>query len=198
MASITTTESRPGLFVPTERFYMCKWGLIVAAALFACGPAAAQNGPWGLGRAATAADIAAHAGLVGPSGAGLPAGRGTAMQGRKLYAERCASCHGPKGEGAGNYPALIGGRGTLGSTHPLLTVGSYWPFASTVWDYVNRAMPYTTPGTLQPDEVYSLTAYLLAMNRIIPEEFELNERNLAQVKMPNRNGFVADPRPDVK
>jgi mono/diheme cytochrome c family protein len=177
---------------------MCKIVLVLALGLAAGGRAAAQHGPWGLGRTATAADIDKDAGLVGPTGEGLPVGHGTTSQGRLVYAQRCAQCHGPSGEGNAVYPAVVGGRGTLGSPHPLLTVGSYWPFATTVWDYVNRAMPYLNPGTLQPDEVYAVTAYLLAMNKIIPEDMELNERNLAGVKMPNRNGFIPDPRPDVK
>ena len=159
---------------------------------------AAESARHGVGRPATAADIAKHRGLVGPTGIGLPKGRGTAAQGRALFAERCASCHGLKGEGANGFPALVGGLGTLGSGEPKLTVGSYWPFATTVWDYINRAMPYQSAGTLTPDEVYAVTAYVLAMNGIIPESLELNEQTLPTVKMPNRNGFVSDPRPDVK
>jgi S-disulfanyl-L-cysteine oxidoreductase SoxD len=152
----------------------------------------------GLGRAATGADFARHNYLVGPKGTGLPKGHGTAAQGRAIYLQSCAACHGMRGEGTNEYPPLVGGQGSLKSDKPLPTVGSYWPYATTVWDYVNRAMPYQNPGTLKPDEVYAVTAYLLAMNAIVSPDFELNERTLPAVKMPNRDGFIPDPRPDVK
>jgi S-disulfanyl-L-cysteine oxidoreductase SoxD len=158
----------------------------------------ATEARYGLGRPATEADFAAHAYLVGPKGTGLPKGRGTGREGRAIYMQSCAACHALRGEGTNAYPALVGGQGSLKSDNPLPTVGSYWPYATTVWDYVNRAMPYQNPGTLKPDEVYAVTAYLLALNGIVPEYFELNERTLPIVKMPNRDGFVADPRPDVK
>lgn len=177
---------------------MFKRLLAFMSALLALNVLAAEAARYGLGRPATAADFARHRGLVGPDGTGLPKGRGTAEQGRTLYAERCASCHGPKGEGTPHFPALAGGQGTLKTDNPQLTVGSYWPFATTIWDYVNRAMPYPSAGTLKPDEVYAVTAYLLALNRIVPDGFELNERTLPAVKMPNREGFVRDPRPDLK
>jgi cytochrome c len=160
--------------------------------------AAAETARHGLGRPATAADFARHGYVVGPKGTGLPIGRGTAREGRAIYVERCAACHGLRGEGTGNFPPLVGGQGSLKSDNPLPTVGSYWPYATTVWDYINRAMPYPSPGTLKPDEVYAVTAYVLVVNGIVPEDFELNERTLPAVPMPNRNGFVPDPRPDVK
>jgi mono/diheme cytochrome c family protein len=153
---------------------------------------------YGLGRPATPADFASQVYLVGPKGTGLPKGRGTAREGRAIYLQSCVACHGSHGEGTNEYPALVGGKGTLKSDNPLPTVGSYWPYATTVWDYVNRAMPYQNPGSLKPDEVYAVTAYLLAMNGIVSEYFELNERTLPQVRMPNFEGFVPDPRPDVK
>jgi S-disulfanyl-L-cysteine oxidoreductase SoxD len=152
----------------------------------------------GLGRSAIAADFARHNYLVGPKGTGLPKGRGTAKEGGAIYAQSCALCHGRHGEGSNNYPPLVGGQGSLKSDNPLPTVGSYWPYATTVWDYINRAMPYQNPGTLKPDEVYALTAYLLTLNGIVSENSELNERTLPAVKMPNRDGFVPDSRPDVK
>jgi len=151
-----------------------------------------QTGRYGLGRPATSADFARHEYLVGPKG------RGTAGAGRAIYLQSCVTCHGLRGEGTNEYPALVGGKDTLKSDNPLPTIGSYWPYATTVWDYVNRAMPYQNPGSLKPDEVYAVTAYLLAMNGIVSEYFELNERTLPQVRMPNFDGFVADPRPDVK
>lgn len=153
---------------------------------------------YGLGHQATTADFAKHDYLVGPRGSGLPKGHGNAKEGRAIYLQSCAACHGQHGEGTKDYPPLVGGKGSLKSDNPLPTVGSYWPYSTTVWDYINRAMPYTSPGTLKPDEVYAVTAYLLAINGIIPEFFDLNERTLADVRMPNRDGFVPDPRPDVK
>jgi hypothetical protein len=121
----------------------------------------------------------------------------TVEQGRYIYKVLCASCHGDRGQGVGDYPALSGGQGTLKSNNPVLTVGSYWPYATTVWDYTHRAMPYQRPGTLSVDETYALTAFLLYMNGIVDQKAELNEKSLPQIKMPNRDGFVPDPRPDV-
>jgi mono/diheme cytochrome c family protein len=162
------------------------------------GSPAVETRRYGLGRPATPADFASQVYLVGPKGTGLPKGRGTAREGRAIYLQSCVACHGSHGEGTNEYPALVGGKGTLKSDNPLPTVGSYWPYVTTAWDYVNRAMPYQNPGSLKPDEVYAVTAYLLAMNGIVSEYFELNERTLPQVRMPNSDGFVADPRPDVK
>jgi cytochrome c553 len=159
---------------------------------------AVETGRYGLGRPATSADFARHEYLVGPKGTGLPKGRGTARAGRAIYLQSCVVCHGLRGEGTNEYPAVVGGKDTLKSDNPLPTIGSYWPYATTVWDYVNRAMPYQNPGSLKPDEVYAVTAYLLAMNGIVSEYFELNERTLPQIRMPNSDGFVPDPRPDVK
>jgi mono/diheme cytochrome c family protein len=159
---------------------------------------AAKTVRYGLGRAAITADFTKHDYLVGPKGQGLPKGRGNGAQGRSVYMQSCVACHGLRGEGTSEYPTLVGGQGTLKSDKALPTVGSYWPYATTVWDYVNRAMPYQDPGTLKPDEVYAVTAYLLTMNGIVSPDFELNENTLPAVKMPNRNGFVPDPRPDVK
>ena len=162
------------------------------------GSAAVQTGRYGLGRPATSADFARHEYLVGPKGTGLPKGRGTAREGRSIYLQSCVACHGLGAVGTNEYPALVGGKGTLKSDNPLPTVGSYWPYATTVWDYVNRAMPYQNPGSLKPDELYAVTAYLLAIDGIVSEYFELNERTLPQIRMPNVDGFVPDPRPDVK
>jgi S-disulfanyl-L-cysteine oxidoreductase SoxD len=157
-----------------------------------------ETGRYGLGRPATPTDAAKHQYLVGPKGTGLPRGHGTAREGRAIFLQNCAACHGLRGEGTNEYPALVGGKGTLKSDKPLPTIGSYWPYATTVWDYVNRAMPYQNPGSLKPDEVYAVTAYLFAINGVVSEYFELNERTLPQVRMPNSDGFVPDPRPDVK
>jgi len=176
----------------SKRSILCILGILLLTV------AAAETVRYGLGRSATVEGVARYGYLVGPKGTGLPKGSGTALKGRAIYNERCAACHGLRGEGVNDYPPVAGGRGTLKSDHPLPTIGSYWPYATTVWDYVNRAMPYQNPGTLKPDEVYAVTAYLLSMNGIVPEKFEVNERTLPEVKMPNRDGFVSDPRPDIK
>lgn len=147
----------------------------------------------GLGRAADQATLTAFRASIGPDGAGLPPGSGDATSGAPIYAQQCQSCHGPEGRGGPNG-ALVGGRGSLTSEEPLKTVGSYWPYATTVFDYVRRAMPYHAPGTLSDDEVYAVTAYLLHHNGIIGPEQEMNRQTLPQVVMPNRDGFRVSPR----
>jgi cytochrome c len=151
------------------------------------------------GRPATDAEIKAMDFTVLPNGAGLPKGHGDAVRGRVLYDQQCQECHGVHGEGqSGKYPALAGGAGSLSTINPLKTVGSYWPYATTLFDYIRRAMPYDHPRSLSTDDVYSLAAYVLFMNAIVTETQELNEKTLPQVKMPNRNGFRPDSRPDIK
>ncbi len=120
------------------------------------------------------------------------------MSGRELFYFRCADCQDSEGQGDEKGEALVGGEGTLTSSRPLKTVGSSWPYATTIWDYVNRAMPFDRPGTLTHDQVYAVVAYLLFLNGIIGEEEVMNASSLPQVMMPNRNGFVPDPRPDVE
>lgn len=151
---------------------------------------------FGFGRVASPAEVKGWDIDVRPDGVGLPAGRGTAVLGKPLYEEKCAACHGEKGEG---QPAnrLVGGIGTLNTDKPVMTVGSYWPYATIVFDYINRAMPFTEPLSLTPDEVYSITAYLFFLDRIVGEKYVLDQSNLAKVQMPNRDGFVSDPRPDM-
>ncbi|HWB97218.1 MAG TPA: cytochrome c [Bryobacteraceae bacterium] len=148
------------------------------------------------GRAPTPEEIRNWDISVAPDGTGLPDGRGTAAEGRETYSRRCARCHGAKGEGRDSVP-LAGGQGTLQSPKPLRTVGSYWPYATTIFDYVNRAMPFDKPGTLTHNQVYSLTAYILYLNGMVGESAEMSARTLPQVRMPNRDGFIADPRPDT-
>jgi len=134
-----------------------------------------------------------------PDGHGLPKGSGSVEKGEIIYIEQCAACHGDFGEGAGRFPALMGGYDTLTSSDPNKTVGSYWPYATTLFDYIRRAMPYGNAQSLSTDEVYSVSAYVLFVNDILTEESTLNAKSLATVKMPNRNGFILpDPRPDVK
>ena len=142
-----------------------------------------------LGRPATAAEIAGWDISVGPDGVGLPAGSGTALKGAAVYEQKCQACHGAKGAGQPN-DRLAGGHGTLASKTPVRTIGSYWPYARTVFDYVRRSMPYTQPQSLSDDEVYAVTAYLLQLNGIIGEADEMNAQTLPKVTMPNRGNFV--------
>ena len=170
---------------------MCR--LILAMAF--CAAAFAQSP----GRPATEAEIKAMDYTVLPNGAGLPAGSGDAVRGRALFEQKCQECHGSHGEGqSGVYPALVGGIGSLKTINPVKTVGSYWPYATTLFDYIRRAMPYDHPRSLSNDQVYSVAAYVLFMNGIVGENQTLDRKSLPQIKMPNRNGFVPDPRPDVK
>jgi S-disulfanyl-L-cysteine oxidoreductase SoxD len=143
----------------------------------------------GLGERPSAAEIAAVDISIPPSGAGLPPGSGDARTGAKVYAAKCQVCHGEKGAGKPADP-LAGGIGSLASASPVRTVGSYWPYATTLFDYTRRAMPTNAPRTLTDDEVYAVTAYVLYLNGIIGETHVLNAQTLAQVKMPNRSGFV--------
>src|SRR6266849_2464287 len=158
---------------------------------------AAQSPKYGVGRPATPEEIRDLGAAIAPDGTGLPEGSGTVAAGREVFAARCARCHGPHGDGDVG-PTLVGGRGTLRTPRPLKTVGSFWPYATTVWDYVNRAMPFDRPGLLRPPEVYALVAYVLNLNGIIEADWVMDATSLPKVKMPNRDGFVADPRPDVR
>jgi S-disulfanyl-L-cysteine oxidoreductase SoxD len=160
---------------------------------------AAEPGHFGYGRPATPAEIAGwDIDVRGDDGAGLPAGQGSVAAGAAVYGEQCGACHGTFGEGEGRFPKLAGGIGTLTHDRPELTVGSYWPFAPTLWDYINRAMPTQTPHTLSADDVYALTAYILRLNDIVSADFIADRNSLPKVKMPNRDSFVwTDPRPDT-
>jgi mono/diheme cytochrome c family protein len=160
-----------------------------------CVPIMAQG--QGLGRPAKPDEIRQWDFAISPDGKELPPGSGTASEGAITYAARCAVCHGKTGR-EGPNDVLVGGQGTLNTKKPVRTVGSYWPYATTVWDYINRAMPYQQPGSLTASEVYSVTAYLLSLNGIIKEGDVMDAKTLPQVKMPNRNGFIGDPRPDWK
>lgn len=153
-------------------------------------------GYYGVGQPATPDEIAGWDIDIRPDGKGLPSGSGSAADGEEIYQAKCSSCHGVFGEGSGRWPKLAGGFGTLAEDRPEKTVGSYWPFASTLWDYIHRAMPFTQPQSLSNDEVYALTAYVLYLNDIIDEDMELNAQNLASVEMPNKDGFFTDTRPD--
>jgi cytochrome c len=167
-----------------------------AAVLASAVALAAQSPKYGVGRPPSPEQIHDLGAAIAPDGSGLPEGSGTVAAGREVYAARCSKCHGEKGEGAVG-PTLVGGQGTLATAKPLKTVGSYWPYATTVWDYINRAMPFDQPGLLKPPEVYAVVAYILNLNGIIATDQLMDAKSLPKVKMPNRNGFVADPRPDV-
>ena len=167
--------------------------IAVAALLTACATQMADTvvptrGP-NLGRTPTPQEIRAADISIPPSGAGLPAGSGDAKAGAQVYASKCLACHGEKGAGK-PADALVGGIGSLATPKPLRTVGSYWPYATTLFDYTRRAMPLQNPKTLTDDEVYAVSAYILYLNGIIAENAPMNAQTLPLVKMPNRDGFV--------
>lgn len=163
---------------------------LVAAALLASGLATAafaQEGPH-LGVPVSDADVAAWDISIGPSGVGLPQGSGTASAGAGVYATKCIACHGEKGAGKPS-DQLVGGRGTLKDAAPVRTVGSYWPYATTLFDYIRRAMPWPQPQSLTPDEIYAVTAYILFLNGVVGENDVMNAATLPKVVMPNRDNF---------
>jgi S-disulfanyl-L-cysteine oxidoreductase SoxD len=186
-----------------------KIALLLAAALVALAASDAAEGQgyptrFDFGSAASEQDIAAVAIAIDPGGKGLPAGKGDYATGRKVYETACAACHGADLQGVAgipNMPAgaalrLIGGRGTLTSKNPVMTVESYWPYPTTLFDYVRRAMPFQAPGSLSADEIYAVCAYILAEANVIDKTIVLDAQSLARVQMPNRDGFIPDPRPE--
>ena len=171
--------------------------LAAAVAAIACltaGQAFAGGAEYG--KAITSADLAGRFSIP-PSGAGLPPGSGTAAKGQEVYANACAACHGDKLEGVKQTgaPALVGGRGTLATAKPVKTVESYWPYSTTVFDYVKRSMPFNAPGSLTNDQVYAVVAYILAQDKIIDASQTMDAKALPKVVMPNAKGFIPDPRP---
>lgn len=152
------------------------------------------EGGFGLGRPALPEEIAAWDVDVPPDGTGLPAGSGDVLTGEEVFAEACAACHGDFAEGVDNWPKLAGGAGTLAHKDPLKTVGSYWPYLSTTWDYVNRSMPFGNAQSLSADEVYAIVAYILYSNDLVDEEFVLSDANFREFEMPNAAGFIVDDR----
>lgn len=169
-------------------------GLIVAT--LAAGPAVADG--FGLGRPALPEEIAAWDIDIRPDGQGLPEGSGTVAEGEVLYIDNCASCHGDFGEAIGRWPVLAGGDGSLTEDRPVKTVGSYWPYLSTVYDYVHRAMPFGNAQSLSDDEVYAITAYLLNLNFLVDDDFELSRENFSEVRLPNEENFFLDDRANVE
>lgn len=155
-------------------------------------PVAAQK--LNLGRVALPEEIAAWDIDVRPDGVGLPPGKGSVKQGEELFLAQCASCHGEFGEGAGRWPVLAGGFNTLKSDRPEKTVGSFWPYLSTVYDYIRRAMPYGNAQSLSADETYAIVAFLLNMNNLVADDFVLSNENFGKVKLPNAEGFYDDDR----
>src|SRR5215467_750005 len=169
---------------------------ILIAALASTIPLSAQSPTFGVGRPASQDEIRDLRAAIAPDGTGLPEGSGTATAGREVFDMQCARCHGMRAQGDVG-PALVGGQGTLATARPLKTVGSFWPYATTLWDYINRAMPFDKPGLLKPSEVYAVAAYVLYLNGIIRDVDVMDSKTLPKVRMPNRDGFVSDPRPDV-
>ncbi len=157
------------------------------------------QGPYGFGTPASEAEIAAMDIDIMPYGHGLPPGSGTPAEGEAVYQSNCAPCHGANLEGSAILGAdrLIGGRGSLATVEPIKTVESYWPYATTLYDYIGRAMPFNLPGSLSADEVYAVVAYILMRANIVEAGTEMNAQSLPQVRMPNRDGFIPDSRPDV-
>ena len=150
-----------------------------------------------VGRAATPEEIRAWDDAVGPAGKELPSGSGTAKDGAEIFSNKCAACHGPGGEGTQMAPRLVGGQGTLKSPQPVQTVGSYWPFATTIFDYISKAMPRGQEGTLKPNEAYALTAFLLYKNEIIQETDTIDAKTLPTIRMPNRDAFIPPQLEDI-
>jgi cytochrome c len=162
--------------------------LSCAAIAFAALTAHAADAP-NLGRAATAQEIARGDLIIAPEGDNLPAGSGSVSEGATVFAQKCIACHGAEGQG-GPMDRLTGGLGTIGSDRPVKTVSSYWPYATTVFDYVRRAMPANAPQSLTNDEVYAVTAYLLSIDGIVADDAVMNAETLPRVEMPNRDGFI--------
>lgn len=168
------------------------------AELAVAGLAPSIAGGYGLGREALVEEIAAWNDDVRPDGQGLPVGSGDVWTGEEVFVEKCAACHGDFGEAVGRWPVLAGGFGTLSRKDPVKTIGSYWPYLSTVFDYVNRAMPFGEANSLTPDEVYSITAYLLYVNDLADEDFTLSNENFTEVRLPNEENFKDDDRLEVE
>jgi cytochrome c len=169
--------------------------LLLATTIAAAGALASQAFGFDFGRPATPDDIRAWDIDVRPDGKGLPDGSGTVAQGKQVFADNCSACHGDNGQG-GIKDRLVGGQGTLASDMPIKTVGSFWPYATTLFDYIRRAMPYPTPGSLNTDDTYAVAAYILNLNGILPADGKLDRESLPKIKMPNRDGFTPDPQFD--
>lgn len=183
-------------------FRLVKFAFIITTTLLvACGggdkPEPASQ-TYGLGTAITEDEVAAWNIDVGPDGVGLPKGSGTATTGEPVFLAKCAACHGEFGEGMGRFPSLVGDKASLTTDRPSKTVGSYWAHATTLYDYIYRAMPFGNAQSLTAEEVYGITAYILAMNDIIASDEVLDAQTLPKVKMPNSDGFIVATDTDIK
>jgi cytochrome c len=164
-----------------------------AVAAAALGAALASSvHAYDFGRPATTEEIKLWDIDVRPDGKGLPEGSGTVARGKSVYEQNCEACHGPNGQG-GIKDRLVGGQGSLATDNPVKTVGSYWPYATTLFDYIHRAMPYQAPGSLSVDDTYAVAAYILNLNGILPSDGKLDGNTLSAIKLPNRAGFIPDP-----
>jgi S-disulfanyl-L-cysteine oxidoreductase SoxD len=170
---------------------------VLALTMVASSARAETQGHYGIGRTATDAEIAGWNIDIGRNGENLPPGSGTVSHGKEVFAQQCAACHGDKGEG-GVGERLVGGQGTIATPKPIKTVGSFWPYAPTLFDYIRRAMPQNAPQSLSNEDVYAVSAYILNMNGLLPADATLDAKTLSAIKMPNRSMFTGDPRPDVK
>lgn len=183
------------MFSSAKRFLAAYAALVLGVA-----PVAVSAGDiprYGIGTVPTPEQVQGWAIAVRPDGRGLPPGKGSVKEGDEIYAGACATCHGTFGEGAGRYPKLAG-EGSLTGDRPEQTVGTYWPYATTLFDYINRAMPFPSPHMLEPDQVYAVTAFVLNLNNIVGDDFVADRDRLPKVRMPNRDGFIwTDPRPDT-
>lgn len=168
--------------------------LTLASGAAAQDTAPSQDGGYGLGRPALPEEVAAWNTDVRPDGTGLPTGSGDVLTGEEIYVENCAVCHGDFGEAVGRWPALAGGEGTLENKDPVKTVGSYWPYLSTVYDYIHRAMPFGHAKSLDADQTYALTAYILYLNDLVDGDFTLSDENFTDISMPNEGNFIMDDR----
>jgi len=176
-------------------------GLLLASAAWSTASAQSAAGPYGFGSPVSTAELAKYF-AIPPDGRGLPPGSGNATAGAKVFAESCAACHGDKLQGNPEKgiggDRLLGGRDTLATKAPIKTVESYWPYATTLYDYVKRAMPFSAPGSLSDDEVYAVVAYILSEAKIIKPTDTMDAKTLPKVAMPNKDGFIADSRPELE
>jgi cytochrome c len=172
---------------------------VLGATLLLAGTASAEALKYKFGRIVTDKEVAGWDISISPDGANLPEASGTVVQGEKLYQTKCAYCHGDFGEAVDRWPALMGGESSLKTLEPTKTIGSYWPYAPSVFSYIRRAMPFYNPQSLSDEETYAITAYVLYLNDLVGDDFEANQVTLPAIEMPNREGFFGpDPRPDVR
>jgi S-disulfanyl-L-cysteine oxidoreductase SoxD len=177
----------------SREFYIAAFALLALAGT----ARALAQGAYGIGRTATSAEIAGWNIDIDRDGNNLPAGSGSVSHGHEVFDQQCAACHGAKGDG-GIGDQLVGGQGTIATPKPVRTVGSYWPYAPTLFDYIRRAMPQNAPQSLDNNDVYAVSAYILNLNGLLPIDTTLDAEKLSAIKMPNRSMFVRDPRPDVR